>query len=159
MSEIFDLDRAVELADTRTPQEIMEDRAVYRVWDKVGDLDLSPLYQHDSWLVSGLPELRKALEKAVKADNFDSFKAILRDAGLRERPLRGLRERPTSVGLFWNELVAIASAAVNTVWFEYEDQLATLSESDRINLKKKLNWQARHQAIHLVEEYRFPVEG
>ncbi len=150
MSEVLDLTREAELADTRTPQQVMEDAAVYQVWEKVADQDLSPLYRHDSWLVNGSYKLRKALEKAVKSDNFDGFKAILRDAGLGERP--------SSVRLFWNELVAITSAAVNTVWSEYEDQFATLSESDRINLRKKLNWQARHQAIHLVEEYRFPAE-
>jgi hypothetical protein len=138
----------VEFASTA--QEIIEDRAVYRVWEKVADMDLSRLYRHDSWLVNGSYKLRKALDKAVKSDNFDGFKAILRDAGLGERP--------SSVGLFWSELEAIASAAVSTVWSEYADQFATLSESDRINLRKKLNWQARHQAIHLVEEYRFPAE-
>lgn len=159
MSEKLDLSHEVELVDTRTPQQVMEDAVVYRVWEKVADQDLSPLYLHDSWLVNGSYKLRKALEKAVKADNFAGFKAILRDAGLRERSLRNsdLIVRPT--GLFWNELVAIASAAANTVWSEYEDQLAILSESDRINLRKKLNWQARYQVIHLVENYHFPTDA
>ena len=151
MPAIIDLSREVELADTRTPQQIMEDAAVYRVWEKVADLDLSPLSQHDSWLVSSSSLLRKALEEAVKAEEFADFKAILRDACPGEFPV--------SAEPFWNDLMTIAAEAVNFVWSEYQDRVAILSEFDRFNLKKKLNWQARYQVLHQVEDYRFPEDA